>query len=64
MGGKIEPEADQNKPANTARAELIEELGADILDDSWQDRAHVIHVFQPFSQKWIWCFRLELNKTE
>ena len=64
MGGRIEEVADKNAPSNTAHAELIEELGADILDADWKDRAKIIHIFQPFSKKSIWCFRLELNQAE
>lgn len=64
MGGKAEPEYDQNDPHRTARAELAEELGGDILQSDWKERAKVEHIFQPFSKKWIWCFRLELTLKE
>ena len=62
MGGKVEPT--DIDPCDTARCELIEELGQDILSADWVGRAQVIHIFQPFSKKWIWCFRLELNDNE
>lgn len=63
MGGKVEV-ADFNDPYRTAHSELIEELGQDILEAGWRDRAQVIHIYQPFSKHWIWCFRLELTPTE
>jgi len=62
MGGKVEPT--DIDPYDTARCELTEELGQDILSADWVGRAQVIHIFQPFSKKWIWCFRLELNDNE
>lgn len=64
IGGKIEENADKNDPLNTAYAELVEELGADILDYDWPTRAQIVHIFQLFSKKWIWCFRLELTADE
>jgi hypothetical protein len=64
MGGKVE-EADQNDPFRTAYNELAEELGALVLDpDTWRSRAVPLHIFQPFSQKWIWCFLYDLNVEE
>jgi hypothetical protein len=63
MGGKVEP-SDGNDPFRTAHAELVEELGQDILLSTWRDRVDIIHIFQPFSKKWIWCFKLELAPAE
>lgn len=59
MGGKIDPQ-DGNDPYKTASAELAEELGADILEKDWatSKRLNIVHMFQPFSKKWIWCFVL------
>jgi hypothetical protein len=62
-GGKNEL-ADKNIPSRTAHSELIEELGMDVLDPDWQERAVILHTFQPFSKKWIWCFDLALNPNE
>lgn len=63
MGGKVEP-SDDNDPFRTAHAELVEELGRDILLPTWNDRVDIIHIFQPFSKKWIWCFKLQLKPVE
>jgi len=63
FGGKPENE-DQGDPYRTGSAELIEEAGGEFLDADWRDRVTVLHIFQPFSQKWIWCFLLELNDAE
>lgn len=63
MGGKPEA-ADNNDPHLTAQNELTEEVGAPILSANWADRARIVHIFQPFSKKWIWCFRLELQDQE
>lgn len=63
FGGKIDEE-DKNDPYATAFNELVEETGQYILDDDWKQRTSIIHIFQPFSKKWIWCFRLELNERE
>jgi 8-oxo-dGTP pyrophosphatase MutT (NUDIX family) len=63
IGGKVEA-ADNNNPAITARNELLEELGYDILDADWLNRVRVLRTFQPFSKKWIWCFELELSCNE
>lgn len=63
MGGK--PEAsDKNDPLQTAFAELVEELGQNILDADWRNRVVPIHIYQPFSKKWIWCNLFELNDVE
>lgn len=63
MGGKPEPE-DDNNPLQTAHAELIEEVGGIILKDDWLSRIYTIHIFQPFSKKWIWCNLYNLDTTE
>lgn len=65
MGGKIDPQ-DGNDPYKTASAELAEELGADILEKDWatSKRLNIVHMFQPFSKKWIWCFCLDLTPEE
>lgn len=63
MGGKPDPE-DHNSPYLTANAELVEEVGGTFLRPGWSDRAELIHIFQPVSQKWIWCFKLELDADE
>lgn len=63
MGGKPDPE-DNNSPYLTANAELVEEVGGTFLRPGWSDRAELIHIFQPVSQKWIWCFKLELDADE
>jgi len=62
-GGKVEA-ADGGDPSVTAHNELIEELGMDILDDNWRERARIMHTFQPFSKKWIHCFEYSLNDRE
>jgi 8-oxo-dGTP pyrophosphatase MutT (NUDIX family) len=61
MGGK--PEG-QETPYQTAHNELIEECGGDPLDKDWENRCKVLHTFQPFSKKWIWCICLDLNDEE
>ena len=61
MGGK--PEGNE-LPHQTAFNELVEELGGNPLDEDWQTRVQVLHIFQPFSKKWIWCFFLSLSSTE
>lgn len=64
MGGKVE-DADLNDPLRTAYAELAEELGALVLDaDTWRQRVKPLHIFQPFSKKWIWCLLYDLNDAE
>lgn len=63
MGGKPEL-ADGNDPAQTAWAELAEELGISILDADWKFRTRVIHIYQPFSKKWIWCHMIRINCKE
>jgi hypothetical protein len=63
MGGKPEKE-DGNDPLQTAYAELVEELGSPILASNWRERVCPIHVFQPFSKKWIWCCLLTLTHIE
>ena len=63
FGGKPEP-SDCNDPLVTAICELIEEVGQPILDKDWGQRIIPIHIFQPISQKWIWCSKLELNDRE
>ncbi len=63
MGGKVDAQ-DNNDPAHTAFSELVEEVGKNVLDSNWRTRALPTHVYQPFSKKWIWCFRLELNDAE
>lgn len=63
FGGKIDKD-DLNDPYATAYNELVEEIGSPILDNNWKERTQVIHIFQPFSKKWIWCFKLRLNQTE
>lgn len=63
FGGKPEPE-DMNDPLITAFNELIEEVGCPILDSTWRNRIIPIHIFQPFSKKWIWCSMLEVNTDE
>lgn len=61
FGGK--PEKGET-PAQTAFNELIEEVGANVLDVSWESRAKVLHTFQPISKKWIWCYLLQVNDAE
>lgn len=63
FGGKIDQE-DKNDPYATAFNELVEEVGIPILDAFWKQRVVPVHIFQPFSKKWIWCFRLELTDQE
>jgi len=63
MGGKVDVE-DCNDPYRTAYAELVEELGMNVLESNWHDRVKVVHIFQPFSKHWIWCFCLELTAQE
>jgi hypothetical protein len=63
FGGKPEPE-DNNDPLTTAFNELIEEVGRPILDINWRNRIVPIHIFQPFSNKWIWCSMLEVTDDE
>lgn len=60
-GGKVDN--DTESPYQTAYAELVEELGTDILDVDWMERV------QPFiseapSGKTIWVFRYTLNERE
>ena len=65
IGGKVETyDGIQETPYQTAYAELIEEVGGEVLDDGWRDRATPLHLLQPVIQKWIWCFQLELNDQE
>lgn len=61
VGGKVEG---NETPAQTAFAELVEEIGADILDSDWEIRANTSTTLQPFSKKWIWDFVLELTDIE
>ena len=63
MGGKPDKE-DLDNPLTTAYAELVEEIGAPVLDDDWQSRLVPIHTFQKFSKKWIQCELLDLTETE
>lgn len=63
FGGKVE-ESDLNDPFNTAYSELTEELGMDILSSDWKNRVKQVHIYQPFSKKWIWCFVLDLTSDE
>jgi len=63
MGGKPEKE-DGNNPLKTAHNELMEEIGWNILDSDWHTRVRPIHIFQPFSKKWIWCCLLTINDNE
>lgn len=63
FGGKIEVE-DNNDPYKTALAEVIEEAGGEFLRADWKDRVIILHTFQPFSKKWIWCFLLNLTTEE
>lgn len=64
MGGKRDKD-DHDDPFTTALSELIEELGGLLIDTSdWEERASIVHIFQPFTKKWIWCFRLKLNQSE
>lgn len=61
VGGKVEGD---ETPDQTAFAEHVEELGMNVIDKDWIARAEPLHTFQPFSKKWIWCYRLELNHDE
>lgn len=63
MGGKPDKE-DGDDPLQTAYAELVEELGGTILDSNWRQHVNPIHIFQPFSKKWIWCLLYQLNDAE
>lgn len=63
MGGKPEAE-DGGDPSTTAHAELIEEVGGNPLAANWRSRARILHIWQPFSKKWIWCHLLELTDHE
>jgi len=63
FGGKPELE-DENDPLQTAYNEFIEEVGQIILNTTWRNRIIPIHIFQPFSKKWIWCSMLEVTDDE
>jgi len=63
FGGKPEPE-DENDPLRTAYNELVEEVGQNILNTTWRNHIVPIHIFQPFSKKWIWCSMLEVTDDE
>jgi len=63
MGGKIE-HGDKNDPLLTAYNELVEELGAIVLDTNWRERVSPLCIYQPFTQMWIWCCLIDLNATE
>lgn len=66
QGGKPEKKIDGTPeiPAQTAAAELIEEVGGVVLDKDWEARAKKVWTFQPISKKWIWCFVLQVNDQE
>lgn len=60
-GGKVD--GDQETPQQTAFAELVEELGTNILKDNWREHVRPL-VSEAPSGKTIWVFLYELNADE